>query len=341
MMINTILFVPILASFLVTLFLVPFWIRKAKQIGLMWNDMNKIKSEKVAGSGGIIAIAGFVTGVLLYIAYVVFVAKSYNSHLVAILALLNVVLILAGVGLVDDLLGWRLGGLSKRSRIIMVFFAAIPLMVINAGKSTMLLPFIGRVDLGLVYPLFFIPIGVVGATTTFNFLAGYNGLEAGQGIILLSSISLVTFFLGETWLTLIALCMIASLFAFLFFNFYPAKVFPGDSLTYSVGGLIAIMAILGNFEKIAIFFFIPYIIEFVLKTRGKLVKQSFGSPKEDGSLDLKYDKIYGLEHLSIYVFKKIGIKPTELKVVFSIWIFQIVIIVIGFVIFAEGIFKLI
>lgn len=340
-MINTILFIPILASFLVTLFLVPFWIRKAKQIGLMWNDMNKIKSEKVAGSGGIIAIAGFVAGVLLYIAYIVFVVKSYNSHLVAVFALLNVVLILAGVGLVDDLLGWRRGGLSKRSRIIMMFFAAIPLMAINAGKSTMLLPFIGRADLGLVYPLFFIPIGVIGATTTFNFLAGYNGIETGQGIILLSSIALLTLFLGETWLTIIALCMVASLFAFLFFNFYPAKVFPGDSLTYSVGGLIAIMTILGNFEKIAVFFFIPYIIEFVLKIRGKLVKQSFGAPREDGGLDLKYDKIYGLEHLAIYLLRKIGIKPTELKVVFSIWIFQIIVIVIGFIIFAEGIFKLI
>ena len=333
-----ILAIPILASLFVTLFLIPFWIRKAKQIGLMWDDMNKIKSEKVAGSGGIIAIGGFVVGVLVYIAYIVFVLEGYNSHLIEILALLNVILILTGVGLMDDLLGWRRGGLSRRSRIIMVLFAAIPLMVINAGKSVVALPFLGIVDLGLIYPLIIIPIGMVGATTTFNFIAGFNGLEAGQGIIILSSIALVSYFIGNSWLSVIAMCMIAALMAFLLYNFYPANVFPGDALTYSVGGLIAAISILGNFERVAIFFFIPYFIEIVLKSRGKLVKQSFGKPLADGSLDLKYDKLYGLEHVAIFALKKAGIKPTEKKAVYSIWIFQILIIILGFIIFREGIF---
>lgn len=338
-MITSILAIPILASFFVTLFLVPFWIRKARQIGLMWDDMNKLSSQKVAGSGGIITVCGFVSGVLLYIAYIVFILEKYNSHLIETLALLNVILILAGIGLVDDLLGWRRGGLSRRSRLITVCFAAIPLMVINAGKSIVSLPFIGVIDLGLIYPLIIIPLGIAGATTTFNFLAGFNGLEAGQGIILLASAALVAFLMGNSWLTIIALCMTAALLAFLFYNFYPANVFPGDALTYSVGGLIAAISILGNFERIAIFFFIPYIIEIFLKARGKLVKQSFGKPKEDKSLDLRYDKLYGLEHVAIAGLKKIGMKPTERKVVFIIWSFQIIIIIMGMIIFKRGIFR--
>jgi len=336
---TTILLIPILASFLVTLFLIPFWIRKAKQIGLVWEDMNKLNSEKISGSGGIIAMSSFIIGVLLYIAYNVFILKSYNSRLIETLAILNVILILTGVGLIDDLLGWRHGGLSRRSRMILVFFAAIPLMAINAGRSIISLPFIGVVDLGLLYPLFIIPIGIVGATTTFNFLAGFNGLEAGQGIIILTSMAIVVFIMGNSWLSIIALCMIASLLAFLFYNYYPASVFPGDSLTYAVGGLIATISILGNFEKVAVFFFIPYIIETLLKIRGKLARQSFGKPNKDGSLDLRYDKIYGIEHLAIVFLKKLGVKPTERKVVLSIWIFQIIIIIIGFIIFKEGIFR--
>jgi len=338
-MADYILIIPVLIGLFVTLFLIPFWIRKAQQIGLMWDDMNKPHSKKIAGSGGIIAVLGFVIGVLIFIAYTVFYLSNHNSRLIETLALLNVILILAGVGLIDDLLGWQHGGLSKRSRIILIFIAAIPLMVINAGKSSIGLPFLGVVDLGLIYPLIFIPIGIVGATTTFNFLAGYNGLEAGQGIILLSAISLVAFFTGNSWLSVIGLCMIASLIAFLFYNFYPAKVFPGDSLTYSIGGLIAIIAILGNFEKIAVFFFIPYILEFVLKARGKLIKQSFGKPREDGALDLRYEKIYGLEHASIWLMKKLGIRATEKKVVFYIWLFQIIIVIMGLIIFKGGIFR--
>jgi len=332
-----IILLTILASFFVTLFLLPFWIRKAKQIGLEWEDMNKYKSERVAGSGGIVTVLGFTIGILIFIGYRVFYLKN-SDFLVETLSVLTVILILSGIGLVDDLLGWRKGGLSIRSRIILVALAAIPLVAINAGKSIVSVPFFGQIDLGFLYPLIIIPIGVVGATTTFNFLAGYNGLEAGQGILLLSSLSLVAFFTGNSWLSIIALCMAASLLSFLIFNKYPAKVFPGDSLTYSVGGLIAILAILGNFEKVAVFFFIPYILETFLKLRGRLVKQSFGKPNKDGTLDLKYNKIYGLEHAAILFMRKAGIKSTEERVVYLIWMFQLIIILLGFIIFREGIF---
>jgi len=209
-------------------------------------------------------------------------------------------------------------------------------MVINAGKSVTNVPFVGSVDVGILYPLLVIPIGIVGATTTFNFLAGFNGLEAGQGILLLSSLAIVSYLTGSSWLALIALCMIASLFAFLLFNFSPAKILPGDSLTYAVGGLVAIMAILGDFERIAIFFFIPCILETILKLRGRLKKHSFGKPNKDGTLDLNYDKIYSLNHAAIFFMNKLGIKPTERKVVFLVWTFQFAIILIGLIIFRRG-----
>ena len=271
-MVQSILFIPLLASFFITLFLIPYWIKKMHQIGLEWEDMNKISGKKVAGSGGIIVVGSFIVGVLIYIAYIIFFLKSHDSHLIEILALLNVVLLLAGVGFIDDLFGWQHGGLSRRTRLILILFSSIPLIAINAGKSEMSFLFFWTLNLGILYPLIIIPIGIIGATTTFNILAGYNGLEAGQGIILLSAFGLIAFFTGNSWLTVIALCMILSLIAFLFYNYSPAKVFPGDSLTYAIGGLLAIIAILGNFEKIAVFFFIPYGIEAVLKIRGKHTK---------------------------------------------------------------------
>jgi UDP-N-acetylglucosamine--dolichyl-phosphate N-acetylglucosaminephosphotransferase len=336
-MINLILIIPVLVSFFITLFLLPFWIRKAKEIGLVWDDMNKTSKEKVSGSGGIMVILGFVIGVLFFVAYRVFILKSSESFLIEIFAALTAILILASVGFIDDLFGWRKGGLSRRSRLVLVLVASIPLVVINAGKSSMNLPFLGHVDLGIIYSLVFIPIGIAGATTTFNFLAGFNGLEAGQGILLLFSLAVVSFFTGNPWLTIIALCMTASLFAFLVFNFCPAKVFPGDSLTYGVGGLVAIMAVLGNFEKIAVFFFIPTMIEVVLKGRGGFTKQSFGKPKKDGTLEPRYEKIYGLTHLGVFLLRRGGIKATEKRVVYLIWTFQLVIILAGFVIFRSGI----
>ncbi|MEK6913536.1 MAG: glycosyl transferase family 4 [Nanoarchaeota archaeon] len=332
---NIILLIPLLLSFLTGLFLVPFWIRKAKEIGLVWEDMNKPEHPKnVAGSGGVGVFLPFILGTLTYIAIKTFYFKS-EDNLIEIFASLSVVLIIAFIGILDDLLGWKKGGLTKRSRLILLLFASIPLIVINAGESTVM-----DMNLGLLYPLIIIPLGVIGASATFNFLAGYNGLETSQGIIILSSMALVTFSMGNKWLSVILLCMVASLIPFYIFNKNPAKAFPGNILTYCVGALIACIAILGNIEKIALFFFIPYIFETILKSRGKLVKHSFAKVNPDGSLEPPYEKIYGLEHLAIHILKRI--KPSkkvyETDVVYLINFFQILIVILGFVIFWKEIF---
>lgn len=327
-----ILFIPIIISFVIVLFSMKFWIKKAHQIGLVWDDMHKIGKQKIAGSGGMIVVMSFVVGVLVYVALQTFYFGSVENT-ISILALLVSVLLVAGIGLIDDLFGWQHGGLSMRNRLILVALASIPLVVINAGESEML-----GIQFGLWYPLLFIPLGIVGASTTFNFLAGYNGLEAGQGVIILSALSLVTWLTGNSWLSLICLIMVVSLTAFYIFNVSPARIFPGDVLTYSVGAMIAIVAILGNIEKIAVFFFIPYIIEVGLKSRGRLKKSSFGKLREDGFLDEPYEKVYGLEHLAIRILKKIKRekKVSEMDVVFLIYFFQLSVILIGFLIFWRG-----
>ncbi len=334
---EVILLIPLLASFFITFLVLPIWIKKTKKIGLVWEDMNKYKREKISGSGGVIVILGFVLAVLSYVALKTFYFKS-PEKIVEIFSLLTSILILAGIGIIDDLMGWHHGGLSKKSRLILCFFAAIPLMVINAGNNIINMPFIGRVNLGLIYPLFLIPLGIVATSTTFNFLAGFNGLEAGQGILIIGSLGIISYLTGSSWLSLISLCMVLVLVAFLIFNFYPAKVFPGDVLTYPVGGLIAIMAILGNFERIAVFFFIPYILEVILKLRGRLKKQSFGKPNKDNSLDLAYKKVYSLNHIAILILKKLKGRAYEKEAVYLIWTFQLIIILLGFFIFRNSLF---
>jgi len=323
-------------GFVLTFFTMPFWIKKAKVAGLVWEDMNKYERPKnIAGSGGLVVVISFVVGVLYYIAIRTFVMKDIDGISIKIFSLLSVILLLTIVGIIDDLFGWRNKGLSMRTRIFLAIIASIPLVVINAGASKMSFPFLGAVEFGILYPLLLIPLGVVGATTTYNFLAGFNGLEAGQGIIILGFLSLVAYMTGTAWLAVIGLTMVASLVGFWFYNKNPAKVFPGDSLTWSIGALIAAIAILGDFQKIAIFVFIPYILETGLKLRGGLKKQSFGKPNEDGSLELPYEKIYGLEHAAIAILKKT--KPSkkvyEDDVVWLIHGFQILIIIWAYLIF--------
>ena len=332
------LIVLLIIGFLTSLILIPLWIRKVKSIGLVWEDMNKINGEPVAGSGGVIVLLAFLVSSLTYVAYRVFILDSKDGFLVQIFALMIMITFMGFIGFVDDLFGWRKGGLSIGSRVMLSIFGAIPLIAINAGKSVIGFPFLGTVDIGLFYPLFFIPLGIVATTTTFNMFAGFNGLEAGQGAILLSALGFVSYLTGNSWLTVICMSMVLALIGFLFYNWYPAKVFPGDVMTYAVGLLIAAVAIVGNFEKIAVFFYIPYILEVCLKLRGNLKKQSFGRPLLDGTIENRYNKIYSLNHVAIATMKKLNIRATERKAVLMLWGFQIIIILIGLFIFRDSLF---
>ncbi len=325
---NQLLFIPLVISFLITIFSTYYWIKKAERFNLTGKDMHKKSEEKVAESGGINVILGFAIGVLIYIAIQTFYINSL-TNLNEILVSLITILAISFMGFIDDIFGWKIG-LSKRMRILFILVSAIPLSVINAGDSTMI-----GINFGLFYPLIIIPLAVLCCSVAFNTIAGYNGLETRQAIILLGALLLVNYSIGEKWLSFIILIMISSLIAFYIFNKNPAKVFPGNVLTYSLGAFIAIIAIFGNIEKIAVFFFIPYIIEVVLKLRGKLEKESYAKINEDGSLEMPYEKIYGLEHLSIWILKKIkpNKKVYENDIVLLINLFQIIIIISGFLIF--------
>lgn len=318
--------IPIIVAFFITLFSIPTWIKKAKKIELIGKDIHKFEKTECVEAGGVNVLVGFILGIFVYIYLQTFYFGGDN-YIKEIFALVLSITFAGMIGFMDDLFGWKIG-LNKKTRLLLLIFASIPLMIINAGESTMM-----GINFGRFYPIILVPLGIIGASSTFNFIAGYNGLETKQGIILLSSLAFVTYETGNPWISVIALTMVASLFAFYLFNKIPASIFPGNILTYSVGAMIAIIAIIGNIEKIAIFFFTPYIIEVGLKIRGKLKKESFSNIQEDGTLKLKYEKIYGLEHLAVYLLNKIKYKATENRVVWMINIFQIIVIILGLLLF--------
>lgn len=313
-------------SFIVTYALTPRWINAAHRIGLVGRDMNKFSKPEIAEMGGIAVVSGFVAGVLFYIGLSTFYFHQ-DAYLIYILATLTTVLIIAIIGMLDDILGWKIG-LKQWQKPILTLAAALPMMVVNAGESSMSLPIVGNVDFGILYPLVIIPIGIAGAANGFNMLAGYNGLEAGMGAIILSTMGYIAWKFNLGWVAIIAGCMVFALLAFLRYNWFPARVFPGDTLTYSVGALIACIAILGNMEKVAVLLYLPYFLDFVLPLRKRMKVEAFGKPREDGSLDLPYTKIYDTAHAVILLLKKIKGKAYEYEVALVIFLIELILGVI-------------
>ena len=317
--------ISIAASFFTTFALTKTWIRAARKLGLVGRDMNKADKRDVAEGGGIAVLFGLLSGLFIYIFFRTFFLDS-QEHAIEMLAAVSAMLLAGFIGFVDDILGWK-QGLRRWQKPFLTLPVAVPLMVTNVGHATMTLPIIGGVNLGILYPLFVIPVGIVGAANGFNMLAGLNGLEAGMGLIILAALGVVAYTTGFTWVALIAFLAAAAILAFWLFNKHPAKIFPGDSFTYGIGALIAIVAIFGDMERIALFLFAPYVIEFFLKARYNFKIESFGMPSLDGTI-APPEKIGSLTHIFMSYFKTekktvLGLLGTEALLAAAALIFYI------------------
>ncbi len=322
------LFIPLFAAvFIIVWIIMPHWIKRAQKAGLTGKDIHKNSDQPVAEMGGIVVLLGFLMGIMGYVAMRIFIFKA-NSDIVSILAILTAVLIAGIIGIIDDILGWKIG-LRQWQKPLLTLLVAAPIMAINAGTRTMMLPFLGETNLGMIYPLLIIPGIILVSTNGFNMLAGYNGLETGMGIIILTTLAYFAATTGSPWVAVVTLCMVASLVGMLVFNKYPSSVFPGDTLTYTVGALIGIVAITANIEKIFIILYVPYILEFFLKLRGRFQKESFAQVQEDGTLKPRYPKNYGLEHLAVRLLNKLKIKTTERKVVYLLYGLQLLFVMMA------------
>jgi len=325
-------YIPFLAAivtFIVTYVATNWLIRYLRRINLVVKDMNKKNTHLVPVSGGLAVMAGIFVGVMFYIFYQTFYYK-YTDTLLYIFAGLTSIIMITFVGFVDDIIIKKnkesSSGLKQWQKPLLTLSAAVPLMVVNAGVTTLWLPILGRTDMGLIYPLIFIPIGVVGAANMVNMLAGFNGIEVGMGIIYTGMLGLYAYVNNREVAAVIALIVLFSLIAFYFYNKYPAKILPGDSLTYLLGGIIASIAILGNIEKAAIIASTPFFVEFVLKLRSKFKAKSYGYYKNGKIISYYNNKIYSIPHILTrtgkYTEKQIFWFMIVIELIFSslIWV---------------------
>jgi len=322
-------------GFFVTFFLIPRYIKKAKSMDLVGKDMNKYDKPKVPEAGGITVFAGIVAALLFYIFVNTFMFGT-QTNLISIFAILTTLLLAVFIGFVDDILGWK-KGIRRIHKVILTIPLGIPFMVINAGFSTMFVPFIGSIDFGLIYPLLLVPLGIICAANAYNMLAGYNGLEAGLGAIMLSTLGVVALIDGSIWISTISFIGVFSLLAFLIFNWCPAKIFPGDSMTYGIGAFIAMLSIAGNMEKIGVILFIPFIIDAVLSLWPELRKkgkvEAFAKPNKDGSLEKPYPGIHDMTHFALALLKKMKKNVYEKDVTTFILLIELFMVLLIFLFF--------
>lgn len=217
--------------------------------------------------GVLIVIAVFITTVLV---------ADIGSKIV--LLLLLSLMGFAGIGFVDDYKKFTVNkkGLSGKKKLLgqgaigvlvwlyVNYFGltgnrTIDLSVINPIQSQSML-YIGSIGM-----LIFIIIIVMGASNAVNITDGLDGLAIMPMVICSAILGVVSYFTGhmelckhlnlfyidgagEITVFLSAIC--GSGLGFLWYNFYPAQIFMGDTGSLSLGGVLGVIAILLKQELI-------------------------------------------------------------------------------------------
>ena len=309
----------IVISFLTSFILTPRIIEFLRAAQIVAVDLNKKEKPKLPAGGGICVATGILAGIMFYVGFKTFspflFSPNSQTESIQLLAVVSSIVIVTLSGLLDDLNVKTKAVQTKDGMNVKVGFpqwvkplltlpAAVPLMVIHARSTTMALPFIGRIDFGILYPLLIIPMGFVGASNMVNMLGGFNGLEAGMGTVYTFSLGVFAWMNGRIEAAVLLLTACSALMVFLRYNWHPAKILPGDSLTYFLGSLVAAGVIIGNMERAGLIVMLPFIIEFVLKARSKFKASCLGKLRDDGKLDPPYGKkIYSWTHVMMNLDK--------------------------------------
>lgn len=297
-------------AFVVTFFATKYAIRYFRFVKLVTTDVHKKGKPLVPYSAGIPLMVGLTAGLLVYIFWKVFLYGG-QIELGEVFAAITSVFIIAFVGLLDDLnsvqikMGGHIEGkkgLKKWQKPLLTLFAAFPLIAIMAGTTSVVLPVVGEVNLGLFYPFLIVPAAIVIASNAVNMLGGFNGLEVGMGLVYTLSLGIFALVNGIDLAAVLFFACFAALLGISRYNFPPAKILSGDSLTYVLGAVLAVGAIVGNIEKAVLLTMIPFIVQAILKFWSLKKLGSFASDlgvlQKDGTISSKYgNRIYSWTHL--------------------------------------------
>jgi UDP-GlcNAc:undecaprenyl-phosphate/decaprenyl-phosphate GlcNAc-1-phosphate transferase len=326
----------------ISLFLTPVIKMIASNLGIVDSpDERKVHSEPIPRLGGLAIYAGFILSYILCD----FFFDPPTTDIVLGLFIGSIFIILTGI--LDDKFQ-----INPFTKIFGQILAVIPLLLFDIKINYIHIPFSdGIIDLGwLSIPITI--LWIVGITNAINLIDGLDGLAAGVSGISAFAMFLVSLTIGNYVVSFLSFILFGSIAGFLRYNFYPAKIFMGDTGSLFLGFSLATLSLL-EMKQVALFSFLTPI--FILgipitdtiyamirrKINGKPIMKPDKKHLHHCLLDLGFSHkqtvfiIYGISAL----FSLLGFLITNVTLTVSIIIFIIFLILIQLMVEKLGMFS--
>lgn len=257
-------------------FRVSAWLsRKFKALGITGVDIHKPDRPVTAEMGGIAIIVAlfFGAGALILLD---------NAGSALFLAGVATVALAGLIGIADDHFVLR-----QRTKAALVALASFPLAYVLLGGESITFPFIGALSFGWLTGLLIVPFALTTSANFANMLAGFNGLEVGIATISVGTLTFLAYLKGMWDGAALGVILLFAYIGFLALNWYPAKLFPGDTGTLMFGAGLVSIGLISNLEFAAIVLSMPAAFDFSLKM---LSKRPFGQRKVYGNSTVASDQ---------------------------------------------------
>lgn len=228
----------LLAAAAVTYVLTPIVRAFALRIRAMAEVRDRdVHAEPTPRLGGLAMVGGLLVGLLL--ASKLPMMRSVFDESNAAIALLSGVAVIVALGIVDD--KWGLDAPTKLAGQVL----AAGLMAFQ-GIAIIWLPIGGTFVLDPITSVLFTVIIVLISINAINFVDGLDGLAAGIVMIAAGAFFAYSYLLSvemgferATLATLVSVLLVGMTIGFLPHNFFPARIFMGDTGSMTLGLLLA------------------------------------------------------------------------------------------------------
>jgi phospho-N-acetylmuramoyl-pentapeptide-transferase len=233
------------------------------------------------------------------------------------------------VGVIDDVInifGSGRGAAGLRGPVKFFLISAVGLSLgwffaVKLGWTTMLIPFFGDFEVGIVGMIIIFAFAVVATSNAVNITDGLDGLSGGLAMLAYGAFGVIALFQGNYLLFGFCMTIIGWLLSYIWFNVPPARFMMGDTGSFALGAGLGVVAMMTNSFLLLPVICLPAVIE-TLSSLIQLVSKKFFGRKVFISAPLHH-------HLEA---KGWG----EAKIVMRFWIIAGVCAIVGIFIAATG-----
>ncbi|CAI8201679.1 MAG: Decaprenyl-phosphate N-acetylglucosaminephosphotransferase [Cryomorphaceae bacterium] len=221
------IFFSFLTALLISYLAIPKLIYFAEKLRLL-DDAGDRSSHKGSTPffGGIAIFTGIICSLLFW-------ADIENIQYILVS-----ILIVFIVGVIDDL-----RQITAFKKLIGQIIATLILIFLGDIHIDSMHGVLGVYDLPLWIGTLFTVFVVIVITNGYNLIDGVDGLAGGIGLVSSVSFGVIALIMEQTDMALIAFTLMGALLGFLKYNFFPARIFMGDTGSLVVGMILSVLAI--------------------------------------------------------------------------------------------------